>query len=558
MAPVTALNRRSAWGPVQWLVALGLFHFCASSQAASVNEAPGLLRVRSAPHFATLRTSPESQGHRVDGFLQDEQNAPVAGARIEPVDAVRSRPCQATSAVTDEQGRFCLWLESGGDLAKLKFVGGEHFEPAQVQLSLAQLAAPPTLTLQTSPEFLIGQQENPVRIVVEHPPSSAEAQLQLRLFDSRQTELGTLRSPLDAGQATFSLGAPFIRTPGPLTLEATLLSGTAGELAKASTQVDAITIVSVQVADLPPKVRAEEAFPVNVSTTAGGAPVDAGWVEVRSGALPVAIGPVVSGHANVQVTLSGSRRHNAELSVHYVAADPWHRPGAPVLHQVEVLGPLPWLHLPWAVFALGAGFWVLRTWRRPMRAVIQTLSNLAGASPRAGARAASGPRSDWSGVVQDAHTRQPLTGVKVSLTAPALKTALVLHETVTDEYGAFVLPGMPLPEGARLLFTLKTHSTLNQAAPGPCVLEVDLVDRRRTLLAAFHEWIRATPLTPPHFEPTPQCVATSARHASDSPSESWAVRIDEAVFGPTPPDEALEQRLLQERPAQAQSSAKAR
>jgi hypothetical protein len=281
-------------------------------------------------------------------------------------------------------------------------------------------------------------------------------------------------------------------------------------------------------------------------------------VEVRSNNQPLTIEPVEDGRAELHVELTGSREYSTQLSFQYVTDKPWYRASAPTLRSISVLGPLPWMHLPWAVLVLGAGFWVMRTWRRPLRAVLQSLTAPPTLFAQGRLKQTSGPASEWSGVVRDAHTKQALEGVAVVLYAPSLQAPKPLRESVTDTSGRFFLEQVaPLTEGTRLMFTSKTHSTLNQLAPGPCAMEVDLVDRRRSVLSAFHVWASGKSLTRV-LEPTPQDVAVTARRVSDIHAETWAVRVDEAVFGPTPPDGPTEEQLLRDRPAPPQTGAKAR
>lgn len=88
-------------------------------------------------------------------------------------------------------------------------------------------------------------------------------------------------------------------------------------------------------------------------------------------------------------------------------------------------------------------------------------------------------------------------------------------------------------------------------------MHVELVDRRRTLLSALVDWARNSSLTQVG-EPTPRTVANVAHRAQDEQTETWALEIDEAVYGPLPPDAGVEERLLRQRPVGPQSSAKGR
>lgn len=514
--------------------------------------------MRSTPHFSALRVSPDGVGHRVEGLLHDEQNAPVVDARVELPKGQKFWPCNSGSVVTDEQGHFCLWVSLGADVAQVTFAGDSHFDPVSLRLSLAQAAPPPTLTIEVPSEWVVGQQDNMVRVLVDNPPAGSESQLQLRLLDTNGQERGAQTARLEGRATLFGVGAAALPSAGPLALEVTLLSGAASELARARANVDVVAVVDLSVEGVPETIRSGQSFTLVASTHGDSIPVNSGWVEVRSNNQPLAIEPVTQGTARLTLELPGSREYSASLAVQYVSDKPWFHPAPTLQRTVSVLGPLPWIHLPWAILAIGAGLWVLRTWRRPLRAVLATLAGAQNGGVKSQLKQTSGPATEWSGVVRDAHAKQPLAGVSVLLYAPGLHQVTRLREAITDARGAFRLDQLtPLPEGARLVFILKTHSTLNQLAPGPCAMEVDLVDRRRSLLTAFHEWVARGSLTQA-LEPTPQAIADLAGRTADAASATWAKQIDHAVYGPEAPDDILEERLLRERPTPSQTAAKGR
>lgn len=538
-----------------WLSALLLAGEVYAQPGAS---AVGLLRVRSTPHFSAIRVSPERDGQRVEGLLHDEQNAPVSKAKVDLPKGQRFRACESGSMVTDEQGHFCLWVASGPDVARLSFSGDDHFDAVSLQLSLQEVAPPPSLTVDTPREWIVGRQDNAVRVLIDNAPAGSESQLRLRLLGPSGLEHAAFTAPVEGRTTLFAVAPEYLPAAGPLSLEVKLISGASSELAKASATIDVLAIVEVSVEGFPMSIRSGQELAVAVGVSGDSKPLNSGWVEVRSNNQPLAIEPVENGRADLHFELAGSREYTTQLSFQYVTDKPWYRPAAATLRPVSVLGPLPWMHLPWAVLALAAGFWVMRTWRRPLRAVLQSLTTAPSILAHGRIRQTSGPATAWSGIVRDAHSKQPLGGVSVILYAPSLHAAIPLRVASSDSAGRFVLDQVALlPEGARLMFTYKTHSTLNQLAPGPCAMEVELVDRRRTVLSAFHEWVAGTSLTRV-LEPTPQDVIATARRVSDTHAETWASRVDEAVFGPTPPDGPMEEQLLRERPTPAQTGTKAR
>ncbi len=541
-------NRR--W-PVVLAVALAVQSFPNLARAVN-SEASAVLRVRSTPHFTALRVWPDGEGARVEGFLHDEQNAPVVGARVHTTASSEYRPCSNQSMVTDEQGHFCLRFGSDVAGVALSFPGNLHFDSTTVPVSFERAVPPPSLAIDTSSEWFIGRRDNTVRVLVDNAPADAAPRVELRILAGQRSDPLVLTSPVDERRDAIGGVADFIIDPtqlppaGPIELEANLVSGSS-DLATAVTSLELVAVIDLSVSAIPDAVRSRQAFTLEVLARGDASVVNGGWIEVRDSEKPLAIEPVRDGSAQLTLELAGSREHSAELTIQYVPDVPWYRAGSPLVRDVVVLGPLPWVHLPWAILAIGAGLWVVRTWRRPARAILQS-QRTTSPVPVARIDASSGPSRTWRGTVRDAHTKRPLAQVRVVLHAPTLHAVTPIGEAVTDNEGKFDLPEVAaVPEGARLLFTSKDHSTLNQPAPGPCVLEVDLVERRRTLLAAFHAWVRSRSLTQ-LVDPTPQLAATTARSLSDSSAESWSLRIDEAVYGPVAPDGVAEEQLLRERP----------
>jgi hypothetical protein len=527
---------------------------------ADVNsEASALLRVRSTTQFTAVRVVADESEYRVEGLLHDEQNMPVANAPIRVHSGVKHRQCSGKSSTTNASGQFCFQLTSVAKQLTLTFAGNVHFDPSTWTGAIDHTTPEPAVTLQTSSEWFVGHPGNNVRVYVDHAPSG-NSQVQLRV--SRNDEppflglIATLERREDAPghAATFDIGPTSLPPAGPLRVEAVLVSGET-ELAKVTQTVDLIALVHLVAGDLPKQVRSGQTFTLDVSLEGDGAPIDSGWVEIQQDQRPLAMEPVTAGRASVSLRLDGSREHVTELQIQYVPETPWYRANPPVSTELTVLGPVPWLHIPWAVLALGAGIWVLRSWRRPARSLVRTV--FTSDAPRtARITTTSEPTRSWRGRVRDAHTLDPLADVHVALYVPSLLTTGPIRETRTNAFGEFTLGELtPLPEGTKITFTSRNHSTLSQLAPAPCGMEVDLVERRRTLLTAFLDWAR--PLTREN-EPTPQHAADAARRLSDAQAESWALQIDQAVYGPVPPDGQIEQQLLAQRPTSAQSPAKDR
>jgi hypothetical protein len=158
-------------------------------------------------------------------------------------------------------------------------------------------------------------------------------------------------------------------------------------------------------------------------------------------------------------------------------------------------------------------------------------------------------RSGWKGRVLDAHEGTPIEAARISVLIPAFGGDGCATSGVTDEQGHFELDHVERTEGARLEVTARWHSTLVKPLPPPGLITVNLLSRRRALLGRLVDWaLRAgRPWTQPG-DPTPGHVArvARARHAQDV--EGWAESVENAAFGPEPPDADVEQEVREREP----------
>src|SRR5690606_32947733 len=116
----------------------------------------------------------------VEGLLHDEQNMPVGDAPVRVTNGVKHRPCYPKSSTTNTSGQFCFRLASDSKHVTLAFAGNGHLDPTSWTGTVDHTTPEPTVTLQTSSEWVVGHKGNSVRVYVGHAPSDA-LQVKLRI-----------------------------------------------------------------------------------------------------------------------------------------------------------------------------------------------------------------------------------------------------------------------------------------------------------------------------------------------------------------------------------------
>jgi hypothetical protein len=158
------------------------------------------------------------------------------------------------------------------------------------------------------------------------------------------------------------------------------------------------------------------------------------------------------------------------------------------------------------------------------------------------------------GTVRDAHDGHPVAAAQLQILVPAFQGEGVAGSAVTGSDGGFRLsePAGARTEGARLRVTAPQHSALMRHLPPPGHVVVSLVTRRRALVERLVSWARSRGAPwAGALEPTPGAIAGLARERDHVVVERWARAIEDAAFGPAPPDEPRERALHEAEPARA-------
>ncbi len=542
--------------------------------AAGAREA---LRVHADAAFVNVGLVRGPDALEVSGGLRDEVGQPVQDADVTlsvAEDGANASGCRAGERVdvtsglvsvhTDALGFFCIRLPSadGVEGSSLAYAGDRFHgaasatvprETGQRRLSLhfesatlvASLDSPSLVVWVTTAVADGGSAGDPVRLVLLHQPSlDAKAEVELGATD---VAIG--------GTAKFDVDSRVLGAPG--TGKLIVRFRGSGVLAPAAETAllerRATAHLSLARAPGPSDPSQGVALTVGVSSAAGA--VSDGFVEATSEDEPVGLGPVSAGAANVVATFTASRNKPASIVLRYVPSSGGWTPGEPLAIDVPVRPPSPWGGTPWLFAAAAVAYWVMRSWKRPARAV--RTRTLAGSLPTDGRPAlelieADASQKGFRGRVVDAHDGTPIAGARVSIIVPAFDGEGVAATQTTSAEGAFHLPHVAAArnDGARLVATAPHHATLSERAPRDGVLAISLVSRRRALLDRLVAWARrgGHAWAAGHKEPTPLELAAVAGRRKDRAVADWAISVTEAAYGPVPPDERRESELIAREP----------
>lgn len=536
-------------------------------------SANATLRVRGEAQFDAVRVRQGVRGYEITGVLHDDMHQAIAGAELSLEFNPTAEGCDGSAPITNEAGLFCLVTPEFTPKAELVFAGNAYFDPSRRSLGGALDTPSPKLTLHTPTEWPLSLSSHQVVASVADVAATSRPVLRL-VLDVHSTLVTLVESEaLDpSGAVSITIPGGILPAAGSATLRATLLSEAGAELDTQELPVTLVSMVVVEPDEVPTTLRSDDAFTASFIVAGDEGPVSTGWLELLVDGRSLGLSPVREGRATITSKLHSPRQRIVELKAQYVPEYPWFKPARAVALSVTLLGPLPWAHVPWALLALGAALWVVRTWRRPARLALAKAPS-AGIDVGVTVTGRSQRSNAWEGTVQDAHTLQAVAHARVVLWIPSLADSGILAETTTDARGRFILdlspsasdgtapgastPAAPnVPEGAKLVVEAEHYSVLKQSLPPPCRMEVGIVLRRRSLLSLFQDWAKRHSVA--QGETTPQAVAQEARHREQRDVERWAREMESAVFGPDPPSPDREADLSARVPAVEQSRSRSR
>lgn len=527
--------------------------------SASIAHAAPVLRVRATSHFVDLRATSQDDGTiELQGTLQDDLNQPIANATVNLPPEHNPRGCDGDNVITtDHQGKFCAYVNDAGGAMRVAFKGDGLLSESSASVNVqAPAEAPTSLTIETPLEWSRDTAQHVVNLAAN---TSRELYAELSLRREGLAPIVSPRVAFSGSRAVVEIATALLPAAGPLTLHAAAVTASGTVVSSTQLGIDVVSTIHLSLREpLPEQVRTGDELELNFELNGDPPVVDSGWVEVQADGANVAMVPVKAGRASVVTSLKAARQRTAQIRATFVPQFQFHIAGPALTQSLVVLGPRQWLHLPLAALILGFAWRLVRMWRRPAREPARATAGPVSGIARVVRHEVPTPVEGWQGVVVDAHTGVPIAGATVALVVPSLVSSAPARHAVTDDQGRFRFDKLtPLPEGSRFLVQGELHSTFEAPAPQPGVLEIALVARRRTLLAAVREWANLGP-NAPSPEPTPLELARLARAEGDEPSAEWIRLVDEAVYGRDPVLRTTEATLLGRRPARVRSSSKGR
>lgn len=552
--------------------------------ASPAGAEPLRIQVRGAAQLR-VQAWTEADGFSVRGELVDDAGSPIAlaplvikafaenGTQIQlgslfPCDAAGGRRGRGVdSAVTDERGAFCVRASGiGTTTVTVRYDGSETYDGGEVRATLESSHGPfagvvlrfePTVdtidldreTAPVSGSLRIGKSDLPG----EAPKREG---LTVVLEDERGTALAETKTGGD-GRARFEVPTKMLADPG--LGELRLRFAGSDVLAKAQStqpvvrQADAkLTLAEA------PEGSSDEDIVIDVDVTSSRGPISGGVVEALRDGTSVGAGTVSGGRAHVVAAIGTERTATIPITLRYVPAAPWYRPGAELIAEVKIAGTGIWRQIAIVALVLGVAAWVVAGWRRAKPK--PRSQEEAGAPPPSGrpgvqviGRAPSA--GGWRGVVVDAHEGTVVAGARLSIVAPSFQGDGVMARATADEHGAFSFEPTTARDG-RLVVEATLHSTYEQALPPPSALHVALVTRRRALLDRLVRWARhqGSPFDGP-TEPTPGHVRRAASrmpgHEGErwTAVEKWAAQVEGSAFGAEPVHAADEEAVRAAEPS---------
>jgi hypothetical protein len=350
--------------------------------------------------------------------------------------------------------------------------------------------------------------------------------------------------------AVFSLSTAELGVPGPVDIIARFAGTDSFQPAETVRRIPRTARVTLSLGRTPEPGDPESGITLDLAVGSSRGAVASGSVEARLAGETVGIAKVDSGTARVVARFARKPQKTVELSVHYLPSEPWWAASAPLGISVTLAPRSHWGSIAWLVGFVGITAWLLRSWRRPARSPRATLGGLS--KHRAASVIvveADAGAAGWRGVVRDAHDQSPIRDALVAIVTEEPDGPRAIARTTSNDEGLFELPDVTANGETRFVVSARWHATLKVKLPPHGKLEVDLVTRRRQLVARFVAWAtREGHGAKGRSEPTPGEVRQDARRVRRPDVIEWANAVEEAAYGPDPVDERVEGRVLEREP----------
>jgi hypothetical protein len=350
--------------------------------------------------------------------------------------------------------------------------------------------------------------------------------------------------------AVFSVSTSELGAPGPVDLVARFAGTESFQPAETVRRVSRVARVTLSLGRAPEPGDPESGITLDLAVGSSRGAVGSGSVEARLAGETVGIAKVQGGTARVVARFARKPSNIVELTLHYLPSEPWWTAAAALPIQVTLAPPSYWGSLAWLFGFVAIAVWLLKSWQRPAR----TLRTTTRAPPKARAAAvvvveADDAAAGWRGIVRDAHDDTPVPDAQVAIVAEDAEGTRFVARATTAADGQFELPAVTAGSETRFVVTARWHATLRVALPPHGRLEIDLVTRRRQLVARFVAWAaREGHGMKGRSEPTPGDVRLAAERVRRPDIAAWADAVEGAAYGPDPVDEPVERGVLSREP----------
>ena len=547
-------------GPGQafWLaLALGSF----TGWAAAAEPTPPTLTVSGAA-ILTTETRAAGEGYEVRAALADEVGRPIPGAelraRLSSADGggslfrcgdSRGEGSAELLVSSDASGRACLSIKGAtAGALELSFADARgYFERTSRSVRLPE-SATEAFEIGFDPPLSSLSLDQPLQqigiLAKARPgvpvPEASELVLSM-LADGSERELSRMALDSLGELHRLSLVSSSFGSPGPARLIVRLRGRGGEERAIASVAVLRTATVGLQLASA-----LEEGIDpggtLHVAAASALGPVPGGVIEARSRELSVAAARVQKGQATLTLPAMAPKLLGKTLTLDYVGDGPGWLSGPSLEIAVKPPGRSYGRYALWFAAAVLTALAVVLGWRRPPR--LRPGSTTLPPRGRASVEVIEslGPGGGYRGTVCDAHEGTPISPAALSFIAPgSAGHALLQVRTAAD--GSFNVTTPAFPSGTLLEVSAPFHATLTAPLPGPGVLQLSLLSRRRALLDRLVHWAerRGKPWIRPSGDPTPGHVAGVAEQESEATVGQWARAVERLAYGPNAPDAAAEQ-----------------
>jgi hypothetical protein len=467
------------------------------------------------------------------------------------------------SVSTDERGSFCVRKPgaASGLQFRAKFVGNNFYEASdstvsptpegeqRVETVLKFESPPSTVDLdKTTATFVVSlrvDREAAARLLA---PAQRREGLALEMKDERGAVVARTTTGGD-GRGRFEVATADLDGPG----HGELTVNFAGDRQLSPSRATAFVTRAARASlDAPDSAVGDpdEGIPLDVEVSTSRGAVDGGIVEAVMEGASVGAGRVEGGSARVVVTFVGGAAAKVPVTLRYVPSSPFFVAGPVHTVDVRVQGPSPARQAILAAVGLALAVWIVAKWRRAPKVdrADSVLPPPPSGRPEILVLDRPSGLKGWRGVVNDAHEGYPIADAELRIEVPSFEGRGVLASARTDREGRFSLD-VEAPREARLIVEGDLHATYEQPLPGPSVLRVNLVTRRRALLDRLVRWARGRGMPfDSSKEPTPGHVRRVAARTGASPVEMWATKLERAAFGPEAVTRSVEQDVASAEP----------